>query len=247
MIPSLRARFIWTYLADVVTYFWPTKGSWQTAKMAWKKWRKLRLPEASLLLLPETFAKGEQLRWSLLDLASWYGGPLIWRCGLAMLLAKQITRVCHAMPMPMPCPFAQEPRLRNTLPVSGTPAEANAMVIGYDTVGYCSVSPGNQGIWVSRTPSMLMKSRLLQITWPKIERMSCEMSHLLPFHFVTLLYFAVIPFTDTVRICQGYEGSFARTNLRFCFRAQEPFPQGPKDPKPKFDSEGGFPMSAELP
>eukprot|EP00434_Breviolum_minutum_P032329 symbB.v1.2.028590.t1/scaffold3043.1/size64820/3 len=24
----------------------------------------------------------------------------------------------------------------------------------------------------------------------------------------------------------------------FCFRAQEPFPQGPKDPKPKFDSEG---------
>ena len=43
-----------------------------------------------------------------------------------------------AMPMPCQCqcqcPFAQEPRLRNTLPVSGTPAEANAMVIGYDRI-----------------------------------------------------------------------------------------------------------------
>ena len=33
---------------------------------------------------------------------------------------------------------------------------------------------------------------------------------------------------------------FLHPHLRFCFRAQEPFPQGPKDPKPKFDSEGGF-------
>lgn len=29
---------------------------------------------------------------------------------------------------------------------------------------------------------------------------------------------------------------------RFCFRPQEPFPQGPKDPKPKFDSEGAEQM-----
>ena len=68
-------------------------------------------------------------------------------------------------------------------------------------IGYCSLSPGNQGIWVSRTPSMLMKSRLLQITWPKIERMSCEMSHFLPFH---LLCWSLLLFH--LQILSGIQG-----------------------------------------
>ena len=40
------------------------------------------------------YPKGRQLRWNSLDLASWYGGPPIWRCRLAKPLAKEMTRGC---------------------------------------------------------------------------------------------------------------------------------------------------------
>ena len=126
MIPSLRARFIWTYLADVVTYFWPTKGSWQTAKMAWKNGASSGCQKHHFSFyqkhLPKASSWGEacwtwlpDMEGRLFDAAAWQSYWQSKSPGCAMPMPCQCQ--CHAH-------SAQEPRLRNTLPVSGDPSRS---------------------------------------------------------------------------------------------------------------------------
>lgn len=64
--------------------------------------------------------------------------------------------------------------------------------------------------------------------------------------FGVFIIYAVMPDADFVKLVgpgfliwrAAYLTLLRNTLPVFCFRAQEPFPQGPKDPKPKFDSEG---------
>ena len=106
-------------------------------------------------------------------------------------------------------------------------------------IGYCSVSPGNQGIWVSRTPSMLMKSRLLQITWPKIERISCEMSHLLPFHFAVKFHLQYLQILSGIRGLSRAPSPAQTSGSAFGHRS--PFPRVPRIRSRSLTAKVGFP------